>query len=120
MIQEPPELAAFIDSETHVANFDSPALNRIATALEQIALALIDQRAPSVMLQGGSGGFVAPTSNVAPLAALPAVQTVQNTPQCPKHGPDRVKPSSKFAGFYCTAKDETGPRGYCSWQARQG
>lgn len=87
------------------------AIHRLAAAVEQNTLAILDQRLPV---------STAAPSVVPPLATLPAVQTVASTPACPKHGLDRVKPSSKFAGFYCTAKDETGPRGYCAWQARQG
>lgn len=89
---------------------NTKALNRLAQAVEHLTLTLIDQRAPQT---------VRPPQ--APLAALPPLQPVQvvaNAPTCPKHGPDRVKASTKFAGFYCTAKDEQGPRGYCGWQHR--
>lgn len=40
-----------------------------------------------------------------------------STPVCPKHGPDKVKPS-KFGGFYCQAADDEEPKGYCSWKAK--
>ena len=79
------------------------ALTRIAVALETSGQRAV---APSV-----------PPTRPA-LAPLPPVQTVATTPPCPNHGLDKVKPSTKFAGFYCTAKDPNGPRGYCSWQHR--
>lgn len=85
------------------------AINRLAQAIEQNTLAMLDQRV------GTQAPVVVPAQ---PLAALPPVQTVANKPSCPKHGPDKVSPSTKFTGFFCTAKDEAGPRGYCSWQAR--
>lgn len=61
-----------------------------------------------------------------PVASTP----VQNGPQgvaavaagtspiCPKHGAEKVKPSTKTPGFYCTHPDESGPRGYCTWSSR--
>lgn len=112
MIAEPPEVAAMFEAGPPLTPLNDAdalthALNRLATAVEHLTLTILDQKAPAAVQQ-------APAA----LQALPAVQTVQTTPACPKHGLDRVKPSSKFAGFYCTAKDETGPRGYCGWQAR--
>jgi hypothetical protein len=83
------------------------ALNRIATALEQLTLAVLDR--PQVPQ--------AATARPA-LAPLPPVQVVADKPSCTKHGPDKVAPSNKFAGFYCTAKDPQGPRGFCGWQFR--
>ena len=40
------------------------------------------------------------------------------TPVCPKHGAEKVKPSTKFTGYFCTAQDESTERGYCRWQQR--
>lgn len=56
----------------------------------------------------------------APQPAAPASPPVQpgTAPVCPKHGPDKVKPSTKGPGFYCTAHDDSGPRGYCTWSVR--
>lgn len=84
------------------------AMNRLAAAIENATTAFSSQRA--------AAPSVPPTRPT--LAPLPPVQTVATTPPCPNHGLDKVKPSTKFAGFYCTAKDPNGPRGYCSWQHR--
>lgn len=83
------------------------AMTRLAVAIENATSAFTSQRqaAPAVPERP-------------PLAPLPPVQTVATTPPCPNHGLDKVKPSTKFAGFYCTAKDPNGPRGYCPWQFR--
>jgi hypothetical protein len=96
------------------------ALNRIGLALEQLTVLLADrlQNAP----QAPTGGFVAPASSVAPLAALPPVQTVQAKPPCPFHGPDKVAVSTNGkGGFYCQAKAGPGqpsnPKGYCTWHS---
>lgn len=85
------------------------AINRLAQAIEQQVLAQLDNRPQS-----------APQAPQRPqaLAPLPAVTTVAAKPPCPKHGLDKVQPSNKFPGFFCTAKDEQGPRGYCAWQFR--
>lgn len=84
------------------------ALNRIATALEQIALNLMDKPV----------SYQPPR---APLAALPPVQVVGDKPACPHHGLDKVRTSDKGPGFYCSAKAQPGqpqnPRGYCTWHS---
>lgn len=77
------------------------AINRLAAAIENNPV----HAAPSVPARPA-------------LAPLPPVQTVASTPPCPNHGIEKVKPSTKFPGFYCTAKDPNGPRGYCPWQFR--
>lgn len=104
----PPELLA--DDLTPLAEPDPMvrAINRLAQAVEQNTLALLDRSQP-----------VQNAPQARPnLAPLPAVTTVAQKPPCPKHGIDKVQVSSKFAGFFCTAKDDQGPRGYCAWQFR--
>lgn len=56
---------------------------------------------------------VTTTGQNAPATAVHA----NATPTCPKHGPDKVKPS-KFGGVYCTAVDDSEEKGYCSWKQR--
>lgn len=85
------------------------AVNRLATAVEQLVLNQLDNRPQAVQ--------VAPQRPQV-LQPLPAVTTVAAKPPCPFHGIDKVQSSTKFAGFYCTAKDASKPRGYCDWQFR--
>jgi hypothetical protein len=85
------------------------AINRLAQAIEQQVLATLDNRPQPVQ--------VAPQRPQA-LAPLPAVTVVAAKPPCPVHGIDKVSPSSKFPGFYCTAKDASKPRGFCDWTLR--
>lgn len=50
------------------------------------------------------------------VAASTANGAATSTPVCPKHGPAKVK-ESKYGGHYCTAADDSGPRGYCVWKS---
>jgi hypothetical protein len=88
------------------------AINRLAQAIEQQVLATLDrpvaqQNAPQ-----------APAQARPALAPLPAVTVVAQKPPCPAHGIEKVQSSTKFPGFFCTAKDPNGPRGYCAWNVR--
>ena len=54
-----------------------------------------------------------------PQAAAPGFAVLGGaSPVCPKHGAEKVKPSTKFTGYFCTAQDESTERGYCRWQQR--
>ena len=93
------------------------AVNRLAAALEQNTLAILDQR-PKVQAPVQFGQQLAQTA----LAPLPPVQVVQNRPSCPFHGPDKVASSTNGkGGFYCQAKAQPGqpsnPKGYCTWHS---
>lgn len=89
------------------------AVNRLAQAVEQNTLALLDRAQPAV---------VAPQTQRPALAPLPAVTIVAQKPPCPHHGIDKVQESRQFAGFFCSAKASPGQpqnaRGYCTWQFR--
>lgn len=67
----------------------------------------VDVQVATTPPQNGPGR--PPTPQVAPSGAMPS---------CPTHGPDKVKASTKGPGFFCSAHDENGPRGYCSWSVR--
>jgi hypothetical protein len=57
----------------------------------------------------------------APEAAAPAATPTASTPQCSLHGAAKVKRSTLFAGYYCTAqtgKDAQGQTQYCKWTAK--
>lgn len=94
-----------------VLNRAITAMNRLAQAIEQNTLAILDrpQSDPT------------PAYNPPPaLAALPPVQTVANTPACPYHGTAKVRPSTNGkGGFYCASTASPGqpanPKGYCTW-----
>lgn len=81
------------------------AINRLASAIEHIAYNQSTPPPPQPVHQNGN----------AQLAPLPVMN--QARPGCPQHGVDRVKPSTKGPGFFCSAKDPAGPRGYCSWHS---
>jgi hypothetical protein len=83
------------------------AINRLAQAIEQDTLARLHPVA-SQPVQNVPQGLPAFTP-------LPPVQTVAQKPPCPVHGIEKVAPSTKFPGFYCTAKDASKPRGFCDW-----
>lgn len=96
------------------------AIERLATAIEQLALAQIDARQPAAPAQVGQtspnvGYPIQPaTPNVQPLAPLPSVNPQR--PACPRHGVDKVKPSTKKGvAFYCSAKDPNGQWCQSTW-----
>lgn len=92
------------------------AIHRLATAIEQNTLAILDQRlAPLLPAQTS---HTSPPPNVQPFAPLPAVRTVANTPACPTHGPDGVKVSTKAGvAFFCSRKFDNGK--FCDFVVRK-
>jgi len=90
---------------THPADPLVAALNRVAAALETYN-----------RNQGPLGAVAAPvTPPNMQYTNLPPAN--QQRPACPKHGSDKVHPSTKVGqSFYCSAKDPQGnARGYCTW-----
>lgn len=90
------------------------AVNRLAQAVEQNTLALLDNAVAA------SSRAHQPVQNAPQgLAPLPPVQVVANKPACPLHGVDKVAPSRNGPGFYCQSKAAPGqpanPKGYCTW-----
>lgn len=96
------------------------AVNRLAQAVEQNTLALLDNAVAA------SSRAHQPVQNapqgLAPLPPVVApVQVVAGRPPCPYHGIERVAPSTNGkGGFYCQAKPgigqpNTNPKGYCTW-----
>ena len=108
MIETPEALYAITETDAQ-----TKALNRLATAIEQLTLTIIDKGLPANLVA---------TTTVTPLAPLPPVRT--NVPRqdpvntriaCPTHGPDKVKVSSKKGtNFYCTGKMNDGS--WCPWR----
>lgn len=91
------------------------AINRLATAIEQLALETHDSRLPvPLVLPQNSQGSLQPQPPIQQFAPLPQVNPPR--PACPRHGVDSVVPSTKRGvAFYCKAKDPQGPRGWCSF-----
>ena len=91
------------------------AINRLALAVEQLALATIDSH-PIIKAGPATIQVSQPPVQAAiqPFAPLPQVNPPR--PACPRHGVDNVVPSTKRGvAFYCKAKDPNGPRGWCSF-----
>lgn len=107
----PTDLAQIDEAELGFAAPDPAAstLLRAVVALERIATAL--ENRPQA----------APARPQATLTALPAVVgvDVQQRPACPYHGIEKVRPSEKGPGFYCTAKGgpQANPKGWCGWHS---
>lgn len=94
------------------------AIERLATAVEQLALATIDSKpvlhVGPATVQVPQNATPIPQANVTQFAPLPQVNPQR--PACPRHGVDSVVPSTKRGvAFYCKAKDPNGPRGWCSF-----
>lgn len=108
----PPEL---LDTELGVVEPDPlvRAINRLAQAVEQNTLALLDNRPQP---------FQNATQQRPALTRLPAVQTVASTPPCTYHGTEKVRPSTNGkGGFYCASLASPGQpanaKGYCTWHS---
>jgi hypothetical protein len=92
------------------------AINRLAQAVEQNTLAILDRPQPV------QNAPQAPPVQRPALAPLPAVQVVSERPACTWHGSEKVAPSTNGkGGFYCQAKAQPGqpsnPKGYCTWHS---
>lgn len=96
------------------------AVNRLAQAVEQNTLALLDN-AVAASSRAHQPAQNAPQTAPAAFAPLPPVQVVAGKPACPYHGIEKVAPSTNGrGGFYCQAKPgigqpNTNPKGYCIW-----
>jgi hypothetical protein len=101
-----PPLIPLTDQDALVA-----AMHRLATAVEQLVLEMHDSRlTPPVGNVPALGQQTMATPP--PFQPLPAMN--QQRPACPRHGLDKVKPSTKGPGFYCTAKENNGK--FCDWR----
>jgi hypothetical protein len=87
--------------------------------MTEIVIRLTVPDGTTVTVEQGNGYTSPPnTTTVPPNTAQQPPQATQSgdlwpTGSCPLHGAEKWK-ESKFGGYYCTAKDDSQDKGYCT------